>query len=78
MLRSVVHVAAFVIGSLSLAALILALGAAGHFWFTEVVPFFWAQGNPWPAIVPIAIVSFAAASVIANAADAKNNKDAAS
>ncbi|RWO08245.1 hypothetical protein [Mesorhizobium sp.] len=28
------------------------------FWFTEIVPFFWGRGNPWPAALPIAIAAF--------------------
>lgn len=37
------------VGILGLAAIVL---AGIWFWFTEIVPFFWVQGNYWPVIIP--------------------------
>lgn len=48
------------IGLAATALAILGIGFchALWFWFTEIVPFFWERGNPWPAVLPVSIAAF--------------------
>lgn len=49
--------------ALLLAALLVfavGVGQALWFWFGTLVPWFWQhEGNPWPALLPIAVISLA-------------------
>lgn len=35
-----------------------------YIWITKIIPFFWEQGNPWPALVPLAIAMLGVGGVL--------------
>lgn len=42
--------------TVGLSVFAIALGFILWLWCTEVIPYFWARGNPWPVLISLATV----------------------
>jgi hypothetical protein len=51
---------ATILGLGGLAVLAGFAAVSAIFWTIEIIPFFWARGNPWPGILTAALGSFIA------------------